>query len=71
MLWRVIYGFEDGNKKLAWDGQIQVCVLAADAKEDTIKGVLTSNNIGRPGGNLKIHSVSRASVPGGGENVLS
>ena len=71
MLWRVIYQFRDGSKKAAWDGQQTATVIAADSKEDTIKNVLTSNNIARPGGTIDIISVSRASVPGGGDNVLS
>jgi hypothetical protein len=71
MAWKVIYGFEDGNKKQGWDSQTQVTVIAADSKEATIRSVLTSNGISRPGATVKIISVSRADVPGGGDNVLS
>lgn len=70
-VWRVIYAFRDGNKKAAWDGQQTATVIAADTKEDTIRSVLTSNGIGRPGATIDIISVSAATVPGGNENVLS
>ena len=71
MLWKVIYDFQDSNKKQKWDGQQSATVIAADNKEDTIRSVLTSNNVGRPGATINIVHVSRAMVPGGGDNVLS
>ena len=68
-LWRVIYGFRDSNKKHAWDGQQVAIVLAADSKEDTIRNVLTSNGIGRPGATIDIISVGSAGADS--SNVLS
>lgn len=70
-LWKVIYHFENGTKKQGWDGQQNATVLAADSKEDTIRAVLTSNNIGRPGATIAIDHVSNAPCPGGSTNVLS
>lgn len=70
-LWKVIYHFENGSKKGGWDGQQNATVLAADSKEDTIRSVLTSNGIGRPGATIAIDHVSQIGVPGGGNNVLS
>ena len=71
IIWRVVYAFRDGNKRTAWDGPLVASVIAADSKEDTIRAVLVSNNIVRPGATIEIVSVSKASVPGGGDNVLS
>lgn len=70
-VWRVVYAFQDSNKKHSWDGQQTATVIAADSKEDTIRNVLTSNGIGRPGATIAIISVSAAPVPGGFSNVLS
>jgi len=67
--WRVIYHFRDASKKAAWDGQQTAYVLAADSKEDTIRNVLTTNNIARPGATIEIVSVMMA--PGDSSNVLS
>ena len=46
-------------------------VIAADAKESTIRSVLTTNGIGRPGATIAIDHVSHEGAPGGGGNVLS
>lgn len=67
--WRVIYAFRDGNKKQAWDGQQVAYVLAADNKEDTLRSVLTSNNIARPGATIDI--IGSVMAPGDSGNVLS
>lgn len=67
--WRVTYEFQDGNKKRGWDGEQVAYVIAADNKFDTIKTVLTNNNIARPGATLNIVSVQMA--PGNSANVLS
>ncbi len=65
-VWNVVYGFMDGNKKHAWDGQQHDMVIAADSKESTIKNVLTTNGRGRPGATIDIISVTPAGI-----NVLS
>lgn len=70
--WKVIYHFEaSSSHKSGWDSPQQVTVIAADSKEDTIKNVLANNNIARPGATVVIDHVSRASLPGGGDGVLS
>ena len=71
-LFRVTYHFENSTShKAGWDGPYTVTVIAADAKEATIKSVLSSNGIGRPGASLAIDHVSHEGAPGGGGNVLS
>lgn len=71
-LWKVIYHFEaSSTKKQGWDGQQNATVLAADGKEDTIRSVLTSNSIARPGATIAIDHVSNINCPGGPTNVLS
>lgn len=71
-LWKVIYHFESSsNHKAGWDSQQNATVLAADGKEDTIRSVLTSNNVARPGATIAIDHVSNVNVPGGFSNVLS
>ena len=69
-IFKVIYAFKAGNRT-GYDGQQNATVIAADAKEDTIRTVLTNNGIGRPGATIEIIHVSEASVAGGGQNVLS
>jgi hypothetical protein len=70
VVWRVIYQFiSNSSKKQAWDGQQVAYVIAADNKEDTIKSVLTSNGIARPGAVIDIVSVVQAA--GQSTNVLS
>ena len=72
LAWKVIYHFEaSSSHKAGWDGPYQVTVIAADSKEATIKNVLTTNNIGRPGATVVIDHVSQAALPGGGDSVLS
>lgn len=69
-IWRVIYQFiSSSSKKSAWDGQQVSYVIAADNKEDTIKSVLTSNGIARPGAVIDIIAVHQAA--GQSSNVLS
>ena len=70
-LFRVTYHFENASKKAGWDGPYTVTVIAADAKESTIRSVLTTNGIGRPGATIAIDHVSQEGAPGGGGNVLS
>lgn len=71
-LWRVTYHFESSTThKAGWDGPYTVTVIAADSKEATIKNVLTTNNISRPGATVAIDHISQESAPGGGSNVLS
>lgn len=70
VVWRVIYEFiSSTTKKQAWDGQQVAYVLAADNKEDTLKSVLTSNGISRPGATIQIIGSTRAAGMSG--NVLS
>jgi hypothetical protein len=67
---RVIYEFiSSTTKKQAWDGQQVAYVIAADGKEDTIKAVLTNNNIARPGAVINI--VNTHAAAGQSTNVLS
>lgn len=70
-LWRVTYHFENSSHKAGWDGPYTVTVIAADSRESTIRNVLTTNNIGRPGATIAIDHVSQENAPGGGANVLS
>lgn len=65
-VYHVIYGYRDGNKKHAWDGQQTDLVMAADSKEDTLRSVLSSNGRARPGATIDILNVTQISG-----NVLS
>jgi hypothetical protein len=69
-IFRVIYGFQGSNNKASHEDAVAL-VNAADDHETTIKAVLTSNNISRPGTTLAIRSISVATGGGGTQSILS